>query len=52
MNVIYRGDHVIEDAASVALLDGRVNFNHEVAHVAQHQVHYNVNVLLVLIEVV
>ena len=52
VNVVDRRDHVIEDAARVTLLDWCVDLDHEVAHVTQHQVHHDVDVLLVLVKVV
>ena len=52
VNVIYRRDHVIKNASAVTLLDRRIDLDHEVAHVAQHQVHDDVDELVILVEVI
>jgi hypothetical protein len=52
VDVIYRGNHVIKNAAAVWLFDRCIDLYHQVSHVTEHEVHYDVDVLIVLVEVI
>ena len=45
MDVIYRSDHMIKNATAVSLFDRGVDLYHQVSHVAEHEVHDDVDVL-------
>lgn len=52
MNMINRCDHMIKNAPTVRLFDRGVDLYHQVSHVAEHEVHDDVDILRILIKVV
>lgn len=50
--MIYRGNHVVENTPCISLLDRGVDLDHQVSHVAEHKIHHDVDVVLILVEVI
>lgn len=43
---------MVENTSGVSLLYRGIHLNHQVAHVTQHQIHHDVDMILILMEVV
>ena len=43
---------MVENTFGVSLLDRGIHLNHQVAHITQHQIHHDVDMILIFVEII